>query len=55
MGDMMCFEVETIYKSGHKRNDVIVSKDVESMWKFYRKHHNANLIESSTIIDAWCA
>ena len=50
---MTCFEIETIYKSGRKRNEVIVSSDEESMWKYYDKDHNKNLVDSSTIVDAW--
>ena len=50
---MTCFEIETIYKSGRKRNEAIVSSDEESMWKYYDKHHNKNLVDSSTIVDAW--
>lgn len=50
---MTCFEIDTIYKSGRKRNEIIVSSDEESMWKYYDKHHNRNLVASSTIVDAW--
>lgn len=51
--ELTCFEIDTIYKSGRKRNEVIVSKDEESMWKYYDKHHNKRLIGSSVIVDAW--
>lgn len=51
--ELYCFEIDTIYKSGMKRNEIIVSENEESMWKYYDKHHNANLIESSAIVDAW--
>ncbi len=51
--ELTCFEVETTYKSGRKKNEVIVSKDEESMWRYYDKHHNKNLVASSVIVDAW--
>lgn len=51
--ELYCFEVETIYKSGRKRNEVIVSTSERSMWKYYDKHHNAKLIEDSMIVDSW--
>ena len=50
---LTCFEVETYYKSGRIRSQVIISKDEESMWKFYNKHHDASKIESSAIVDSW--
>lgn len=51
--ELTCFEVETCYKSGRKKSEVIVSKDEKSMWKWYDKHHNASLVEDSVIVDAW--
>lgn len=51
--DLFCFEVETIYKSGYKRTEVIISGNEESMWKYYDKHHNRSLISESAITDAW--
>lgn len=51
--NLTCFEVETKYKSGRNRKEVIVSKDEDSMWKYYDKHHNKELVESSAIVDAW--
>lgn len=48
MEQLMCFEVNTIYKSGRKKNEIIVSKDEESMWKCYDKHHNHSKIHSTT-------
>ena len=53
--ELMCFEVNTIYKSGRKKNEIIVSKDEESMWKYYDKHHNLSKIDSTTLYDAWVA
>ena len=50
---LTCFEVETYYKSGRIRSQIIVSKDEESMWKLYNRHHDASKIESSTIVDSW--
>lgn len=55
MEQLMCFEVNTIYKSGRKKNEIIVSKDEESMWKYYDKHHNLSKIDSTTLYDAWVA
>ena len=53
--DLTCFEVETTYKSGCKRTETIVSKDEESMWKYYDKHHNKEIVKESVITDAWPA
>ena len=50
---LYCFEVDTLYKSGRKRNEVIVSTSHRAMWRYYDKHHNKNLIESSAIVDEW--
>ena len=55
MEQLMCFEVNTIYKSGRKKNEIIVSKNEESMWKYYDKHHNPSKIDSTTIYDVWVA
>ena len=49
----LCFEVDTTYKSGRKRTETIVSENEETMWKWYDKHHNKELVESSVIVDAW--
>ena len=51
--ELTCFEIETAYKSGRRKNEVIVSKDEESMWRYYDKHHNKSLVASSVIVDAW--
>lgn len=51
--NLYCFEVETTYKSGRKRNEVVISANEESMWKWYDKHHNQNLIDDSVIVDCW--
>ena len=53
MEQLMCFEVNTIYKSGRKKNEIIVSKDEESMWECYKKHHNLSKIDSTTLYDEW--
>ena len=50
---LYCFEVDTTYKSGRKRTETIVSTNEETMWKWYDKHHNKDLVESSVIVDAW--
>lgn len=52
---LYCFEVDTTYKSGKKRNETIISANEESMWKWYDKHHNKKLVESSAIVDSWVA
>ena len=51
--ELYCFEVKTTYKSGRKRNEVVVSASEETMWKWYDKHHNKNLVANSVIVDAW--
>lgn len=51
--ELTMFEVETHYKSGRNRTEFIDAKDEEEMWKWYDKHHNADLIESSVITDAY--
>lgn len=53
MEQLMCFEVNTIYKSGRKKNEIIVSKNEETMWEYYDKHHNLSKIDSTTLYDAW--
>ena len=50
---LYCFEIDTTYKSGRKRNEIIVSKNEESMWKCYDKHHNKEKIQNSVIVDSW--
>ncbi len=51
--ELYCFEVETTYKSGRKRTEVILSANEESMWKYYNKHHNKKLVADSVIVDCW--
>ena len=51
--ELYCFEVDTTYKSGRKRNEVIVSSSEESMWRYYDKHHNPKLIAESVVSDVW--
>lgn len=51
--EMTCYEVETYYKSGRVRTDIITAKDEMAMWDIYDKHHNEKLIEGSAIVDAW--
>lgn len=53
--DMTCFEVETFYKSGRHRSDVITAESEEKMWEIYNKHFNASLIENTILNDAWPA
>jgi hypothetical protein len=43
--ELYCFEVETTYKSGRKRSEIIVSTDEENMLKWYDKHHNKKLFK----------
>jgi hypothetical protein len=47
------YEVETTYKSGRKRTDVIKSDSEQNMWEAYDKHHNKELISNSAIVDYW--
>ena len=53
MGEIICFDVNTHYKSGRTKSEVIVSTSEENMWKYYNKHHNKKLIEWSAITDSW--
>lgn len=53
--DLICFEVETTYKSGYLKNKVLTFENEEQMWQYYDKHHNKNIIVSCAIVDAWCA
>lgn len=50
---LYCFEVYTTYKSGRNRNEIIISANEEKMWRYYDKHHNKELVESSVIVDTW--
>ena len=47
----LLFEVETTYKSGRVRSEIIAADSEEEMWDDYDKHHNAKLIESTMIIN----
>ena len=51
--NLTCFEVETYYKSGRTRSEILPFATEEEMWSYYDKHHNARLIDGSAIIDAW--
>lgn len=52
--DLFCFEVETKYKSGRIKREVITARDEESMWKCYDvRHRKQSIIESSVIVDEW--
>ena len=51
--NLTCFEVETYYKSGRTRSEILSFATEEEMWSYYYKHHNASLIDSSAIVDAW--
>lgn len=52
--DLYCFEVETKYKSGRIKSEVITARDEESMWKCYDiRHRKQSVIESSVIVDEW--
>ena len=53
--NLTCFEVETLYKSGRKKTDTIISKNEKTMWKYYDKHHNKKIVKESVIVDAWPA
>lgn len=53
--ELTCFEVETLYKSGRKRTEVIASESEEKMWEYYNKHYSPILIESAIITDVWPA
>lgn len=52
---MVCFEVITHYKSGRARRQIFASEDEGTMWQYYDKHHNQNLIASTELVDAWLA
>lgn len=53
MDNKYVYEVETFYKSGKKRTDIISANSEEEMWKYYDKHHNSEKIKSSVIVDVW--
>ena len=53
MEELYCFEVDTTYKSGRKKNEIIVSSSEDKMWEHYDKHHNNALIESCAVVDSW--
>ena len=53
MEELFCFEVDTTYKSGRKKNEIIVSTSEDKMWEYYDKHHNNTLIESCAVVDSW--
>ena len=47
------FNVETEYKSGRKRTEIIAAEDETDMWRIYDAHHNKKKVESSTIVDSY--
>ena len=47
------FEVDTEYKSGIKRTEVIVAENEADMWRIYDAHHNKKKVESSKIVDSY--
>lgn len=51
--ELTCFEIETTYKSGRKRSEIIVAADTEKMWRYYDKHHNLSLVSECMLVDAW--
>ena len=53
MEETYLFEVETTYKSGRKRTDIISAKTEEDMWLHYDRHHDSNKVKSSVIVDCW--
>ena len=54
--NLYLWEVETIYKSGRKKTDIIGGYATEKeMWEEYDKHHNKELIKDSILHDAWLA
>ena len=53
MDKKFVFEVETYYKSGVTRTDIISADSEEEMWLIYDKHHSKDKIEFSVIVDSW--
>jgi hypothetical protein len=53
--EMTIFEVDTAYKSGRKRTDMICAKTEDEMWLIYDKHHDKDKIEWCGICDSWPA
>lgn len=53
--NLVCFEVQTIYKSNLTRTQIITAADEKSMWEYYDKHHNRKLVATAQINDAWPA
>ena len=47
------YEVETTYKSMRVRTDLISADSEKEMWEIYDKHHDANKVKSSVIVDTW--
>ena len=50
---MFVITIETIYKSGRKRQEAIVTDSEEGAWNYHKKHHNYKKILSSEIVDAY--
>ena len=47
------YEVDTEYKSGRKRTEIICAETEAEMWKIYDASHNKKKVESSAIVDSW--
>jgi len=53
--ELTIFEVDTIYKSGKHRTDMICAKTEEEMWVIYDKRHNKDKVDWCGICDSWPA
>ena len=47
------FEVETEYKSGRRRHDVVVCESEEKLWKWHSLHRDKRKMVSAEIVDVW--
>ena len=47
------FEVETTYKSGKKRTEIIPADTETEMWQEYDRRHDNGKVASSVIVDSW--
>lgn len=50
---MRIFEVETYYKSGVTKTDLIEGRNENEVWGIYDKLHTDEEIDSSAIVDDW--
>ena len=53
MKGLIAFDIITFYKSGKKKNECVITKDADSLSRWFKKHHNTSLVTSYVVTDAF--